>query len=82
MTLPRRAPRRTLPAPARASGAWEAARLAKAPRKLAAGRDAALMRRLADRRELGAADVARLSPGARELLDQWTEDGWVQPLEV
>ena len=48
----------------------------------AAGRDAALMRRLADRRELGAADVARLSPGARELLDQWTEDGWVQPLEV
>jgi len=46
----------------------------------AGGRDATLMRRMADRRELSAADVARLSPGARELLDQWTEDGWVQPL--
>jgi 50S ribosomal protein L16 3-hydroxylase len=46
----------------------------------AGGRDAALMRCLADRRELTAAEVARLSPDARELLDQWTEDGWVQPL--
>jgi 50S ribosomal protein L16 3-hydroxylase len=46
----------------------------------AGGRDAALMRRLADERSLGAAEVARLSPEARELLDQWTEDGWVQPL--
>ncbi len=46
----------------------------------AGGRDAILMRRLADRRELSAADVARLSAGARELLDQWAEDGWVQPL--
>jgi 50S ribosomal protein L16 3-hydroxylase len=45
----------------------------------AGGRDAALMRRLADCRELTAAEVARLSPEARELLDQWTEDGWVQP---
>jgi len=45
----------------------------------AGGRDAALMRRLADRRELTAVEVARLSPEARELLDQWTEDGWVQP---
>ncbi|HEV6965801.1 JmjC domain-containing protein [Roseateles sp.] len=47
----------------------------------AGGRDAALMRGLADRRELSAAEVGRLSPEARELLDQWTEDGWVQPLE-
>ena len=46
----------------------------------AGGRDAALMRRLADSRMLTAAEVARLSPEARELLDQWTEDGWVQPL--
>lgn len=46
----------------------------------AGGRDAALMRLMADRRELTAAEVARLSAEARELLDQWTEDGWVQPL--
>ena len=46
----------------------------------AGGRDAALMRSLADHRVLSAAEVARLSPDARELLDQWTEDGWVQPL--
>lgn len=46
----------------------------------AAGRDAALMRQLADRRTLSAAEVGRLSAGARELLDQWTEDGWVQPV--
>lgn len=44
----------------------------------AAGRDARLMRVLADRRRLSAAQVAQLSAGARELLDQWTEDGWVQ----
>lgn len=48
----------------------------------AAGRDATLMRRLADRRVLSAADVARLSGGARELLDQWVEDGWLQPLSA
>lgn len=48
----------------------------------AGGRDARLMRRLADGRALSAADVARLSPGARELLDQWAEDGWVQPLDA
>jgi len=45
----------------------------------AGGRDATLMKRLADQRRLRAADVARLSEGARDLLDQWTEDGWVQP---
>lgn len=47
----------------------------------AGGRDAALMRNFADRRVLSAAEVERLSPDARELLDQWTEDGWVQPHE-
>ncbi|MGQ3050526.1 MAG: ribosomal protein uL16 3-hydroxylase [Roseateles sp.] len=46
----------------------------------AGGRDAALMRCLANQRLLSAAEVARLSPEARELLDQWTEDGWVQPM--
>lgn len=45
----------------------------------AGGRDATLMRRLADARALSSADVARLSEGARELLDQWAEDGWVLP---
>ncbi|HEY4083775.1 MAG TPA: cupin domain-containing protein [Burkholderiaceae bacterium] len=46
----------------------------------ASGRDAKLMQGLADTRELSAADVERLSDGARELLMQWTEDGWLQPL--
>lgn len=45
----------------------------------AGGRDAKLMRRLADQRALSAREVAQLSEGARELLDQWAEDGWVQP---
>jgi 50S ribosomal protein L16 3-hydroxylase len=44
----------------------------------AGGRDATLMRRLADARRLSSAEVARLSEGARELLNQWAEDGWVQ----
>ena len=46
---------------------------------VAGGRDAQLMRRLADARELTASEVGKLSEGARELLDQWTEDGWMQP---
>ncbi len=45
----------------------------------AGGRDARLMRRFADRRELTQREVGQLSPGARDLLDQWTEDGWVRP---
>lgn len=48
----------------------------------AGGRDAVLMRRLADVRRLTAAEVGRLSAQARELLDQWTEDGWVQPVQA
>lgn len=43
----------------------------------AGGRDAALMRRLADERRLAAGEVARLSPEARELVQQWADDGWV-----
>jgi 50S ribosomal protein L16 3-hydroxylase len=46
----------------------------------AAGSDAKLMRRLADERELPAAQVAKLSEGARELLVQWGEDGWLYGL--
>jgi 50S ribosomal protein L16 3-hydroxylase len=45
----------------------------------AGGRDARLMRRLADARTLSAADVARLSADARTLLDDWAEAGWVRP---
>ncbi len=42
----------------------------------AAGRDATLMRRLADRRVLAAREVASLSDAAREVIGQWTEAGW------
>ena len=42
----------------------------------AGGRDAALMRRLADQRRLDAHDLARASEGARELLQSWCEAGW------
>ena len=44
----------------------------------AAGRDARLMRSLADQRGLAATDIARLSPQARELLDQWIACGWAE----
>jgi 50S ribosomal protein L16 3-hydroxylase len=47
----------------------------------AAGRDATLMRLLADRRALTAAERRRLSPGAAELLAQWLLDGWLRPAE-
>jgi 50S ribosomal protein L16 3-hydroxylase len=43
----------------------------------AGGRDARLMRALADRRELSAREAAQLSAGARELLHGWCEGGWV-----
>ena len=42
----------------------------------AAGRDAQIMQRLADDRVLGGGDIARLSPGARALLDEWIASGW------
>ena len=47
----------------------------------AGGRDAPLLRRLADRRCLDAAACACLSAGAREVLQTWLDDGWLQPLE-
>jgi 50S ribosomal protein L16 3-hydroxylase len=43
----------------------------------AAGRDAALMRRLADRRRLDAQDLEGASEAARELLQSWCEAGWL-----
>jgi 50S ribosomal protein L16 3-hydroxylase len=43
----------------------------------AAGRDARLMRQLADLRELTAAQTAQLSAPARELVAQWGESGWL-----
>jgi len=43
----------------------------------ATGRDATLMRRLADRRCLEADDLARASEGALSLLASWCEAGWL-----
>jgi 50S ribosomal protein L16 3-hydroxylase len=42
----------------------------------AGGRDAALMRKLADTRRLERADLESASDGARELLQSWCEAGW------
>jgi 50S ribosomal protein L16 3-hydroxylase len=44
----------------------------------AAGRDARLMRRLADRRRLDAAELDALSAQARELLADWLAAGWLR----
>ena len=43
----------------------------------AAGRDAQLMRQLADRRSLTAQEVHRLSAGALELVQDWCDAGWL-----
>src|SRR3954452_6985972 len=42
----------------------------------AGGADATLMRRLADERRLSAAELARASQEARDLLASWCEAGW------
>ncbi len=44
---------------------------------VASGRDARLMRRLADTRGLSAADCTRLSPEAARLLGDWRAAGWL-----
>ena len=44
---------------------------------LASGRDATLMRRLADRRCLAAHEAARLGADARGVLAQWVQAGWL-----
>ena len=46
----------------------------------AAGRDARLIRRLADRRRLDAAELGALSGQARELLAGWQEAGWLRAM--
>jgi 50S ribosomal protein L16 3-hydroxylase len=43
----------------------------------AGGRDAALMRRLADERRLGVRELARASAAARALLTDWCAAGWL-----
>jgi 50S ribosomal protein L16 3-hydroxylase len=43
----------------------------------AGGRDARLMRRLADTRHLDADACAALSVGARALLEEWAACGWL-----
>jgi 50S ribosomal protein L16 3-hydroxylase len=43
----------------------------------AAGADMRLLQRLADRRTLSAAEVSNASNEVRELLDQFSEDGWL-----
>jgi 50S ribosomal protein L16 3-hydroxylase len=47
----------------------------------AAGLDARLMRRLCDRRRLDGRDVRRLSAGARALVGEWLEAGWLHGAE-
>ena len=44
----------------------------------AVGRDARLVKRLADRRRLDADEVARLSTEALSCLRQWAEAGWIR----
>jgi 50S ribosomal protein L16 3-hydroxylase len=46
----------------------------------ASGRDARLMRRLADRRVLSAADVGGLSLPARAWVDEWLHAGWLEAM--
>lgn len=47
---------------------------------LAGGRDAKLMRRLADERELAAPQLAKLGDDARELVALWAQAGWLHTL--
>ena len=47
---------------------------------VAGGRDARLMRLLADHRRLSASDVSRLGEDALALLNDWLDAGWVTPL--
>ncbi len=45
----------------------------------AAGRDARLMRQLADTRQLGRRECSSLSDEARELVQDWLDSGWLLP---
>jgi 50S ribosomal protein L16 3-hydroxylase len=46
----------------------------------ASGRDAKLMRQLADERRLDSRDMAKASPAAVALLQDWCDDGWLHGL--
>ncbi len=48
----------------------------------AGGRDAQLMRGLANQRCLAARDVARLGAPAQALLQEWAQAGWLVPVEA
>jgi len=48
----------------------------------AGGLDARLLRRLSDRRQLEAGEVARLSAEARAMLNDWAQAGWLQELRA
>ncbi len=43
----------------------------------ASGRDAGLMQRLANQRRLDSADVRKVSAGAKALMTQWLDAGWL-----
>jgi 50S ribosomal protein L16 3-hydroxylase len=47
----------------------------------ASGRDATLMRRLADTRRLSAPDMRGLGAGARALIAEWAQAGWLRGQE-
>ncbi|MEY5029928.1 MAG: ribosomal protein arginine hydroxylase [Pseudomonadota bacterium] len=44
------------------------------------GADGRLLRQLADHRQLGGAQVARLSADALEALQDWANNGWLKPV--
>jgi 50S ribosomal protein L16 3-hydroxylase len=46
---------------------------------LAGGKDAVLMRQLANQRALSATELAKASPEAMALLMAWCDDGWLHP---
>jgi len=48
----------------------------------AGGRDAALMRQLADQRRMHARELQRLSADALDLLGDWLHAGWLHPLSI
>jgi 50S ribosomal protein L16 3-hydroxylase len=48
----------------------------------ASGRDARLMRLLADQRQLGAASVRGASPAARALIGEWLTNGWLRATDL
>ncbi len=48
---------------------------------VASGRDAQIIKRLADQRQLGHHDVQRLGAAALDLVQDWCDSGWLHPLD-